>query len=635
MTSAAPPTGYHTLRSQDILNSGLNSLRKQLGTISQDMAQADDVASGHYARRQRYISEDRINGVPSGVTTSEAFLSLQEATLSTMRESLSALQQSSVKSDFYGRYEAIVGESGRGATFAHSSEAMITSLNQLTGMVNGTNRQMFMNTLTTHLGDLRRLYNSVHDIRHEADKRLEKSVAKVDSLITKIAEANKNIMSSSGSPDTQLEWIDSRRAHIQELTQLVGVRVKMRDDQASIYLINSGSAIVQGSESARLSYTAATDVTASTAFSAITLSDINGNSSRDITASLLTNGDIDQRTLYGGGEIRALLELRDVELASLYQRLDTYAENLRDNFNRLHNTGASFLAANTTLTGTVGLPGTGAAITGPTLIAGQGNLRIAVVDTANNQVSNFTDIDLSTVTNINSLITAINLTPDVNAAINASGQLEISYTGGAADRGISLGETGAITPQISLGAAFNSANAYSVGHFFGLNNIFDTPDFFIGQVNSGLAGNLRIRTNVEDNPNLICLGKLNTDPALAVGQEATPPQNFDVANGMIDFFNNTHLTFTTAAGTPISGTLKEYAGRIIADQAEVVAHTNRQKERQEHIHQGLAEIYNKEAGVDREETMQKLMEIVVSQKMISAAFSKLLQMQTELVRKLG
>lgn len=639
--------GAYKLRPQDILNSGLNSTRKELDVVSQNMANADLVENGSYAARKRYVTETLTANTPSGTTASEIHTALQQETVNAIRNSLSDLQQSIVKGDFYSNYEVIVGESGRAATFVHSGSQVFETLNQLTGMVNGTNSQMLMSKIDAHITDLKQLYSNIQEMRFNADGKIEQAVSSVNLLLTRIATANKNISKSSGNTDQQMNWVDDQRAALQQLSECVGIRTS-RDSNGiiSVYTIDSGRALVQGVDAAKISYTRATTVTPTTTFSNITLSDQNGNSSTDITALLRGNGNINNNPEYGGGELRALLEIRDIDLVTLQQRLDKYAETLRDNINKYHNQGATKYAR-TTLTGTAGLPGTGGTITGATVIAGQGTFRIAVVDTTNNQATAaFSDINLVGITNITGLMTAINAVAGVNASINANNQLEIAYTGGVANRGISIGETGATAPQICLDPASTGfaavvgadpTAAHSVGGFFGLNNVFDSPNFYFGAASiNGLVSDLSIRSDLKANPNLFCIGKLNTDaaPPFAAGQVATPVNDATVANSILNFYNNTTFTFTTASGAQVTGTPLEFAERIIADQAAVIATNESAREMKEYIHKGLAEAYNKQAGVDREEAMQELMHIVIQQKMIGTALGKVNEMQKQLIESL-
>ncbi len=144
---------------------------------------------------------------------------------------------------------------------------------------------------------------------------------------------------------------------------------------------SSGQALVTDNVAHAVSYTPAGSVNASTTFGAIS---VNG---QDITSQITS------------GTIGALIDLRDKELPAAQSQLDQLADQLSSTLNAVHNQGTA-VPAPATLTGS-------AAVTSSTPFSGTGTVRLAVTDSSGNLVS-YQDLDLSGITTVGGLVSAIN-----------------------------------------------------------------------------------------------------------------------------------------------------------------------------------------------------------------------------------
>jgi flagellar hook-associated protein 1 FlgK len=242
------------------------------------------------------------------------------------------------------------------------------------------------------------------------------------------------------------------------------------DEQGGVQVRTSGGALLVGVTAARISYNPTPAPNAP--HGVITLNADNG-------------GGANLEPFLAGGEIKGLIQARDVDLANLSEALGGFSASLADALNQVHNENSAAPAPsqltgrNTGLLGTDSLGFTGTAIVGVATAAGVLSQRLTI------------DFDAKTITaeqppgtfsfsggTIAAFTTALN---GALAAATPAGSA--SFSGGALS--MSVGNNGGlVVQQDDADPSARAGRGFS--HFFGLNDLVTrpTPIFF----ENGLSG---------------------------------------------------------------------------------------------------------------------------------------------------
>jgi len=315
--------------------------------------------------------------------------------------------------------------------------------------------------LTDVAASLRDTSAQVQDLRAQADQDIETSVQTINDTLHAIDELNDSIVSAQARGDSTADLEDQRMVLVSQLSEQINV--SYYTDETGAMTIYTGGQPLLNSSVHELSYQATSTVTSETVyptgFDAITL---NG---ADITNSIKS------------GNLASLVELRDDTLVEVQDQLDTIATDLMEQMNALNNQGSA-MPAPSTLTGSLaGLSGTDA-------LTASGTLTIAVTNADGTLVSS-ADIDMTTITSVDDLLTQLNATSGISASLDADGQLVIATTDSTTGVAVSGGDIG----------------GDSVSSYFGLNDLF-TGDG---------AEDLYVRSDISADPSLLSVASLTDD----------------------------------------------------------------------------------------------------------------------------
>lgn len=268
----------------------------------------------------------------------------------------------------------------------------------------------------------------------------------------------------------------------------------------------SGRALVD-STAHTISYTASANVTASTTYTA-------GSSSSGFSA--ITVNGVDITSQISGGDIGALVTLRDKTLPDAQSQLDQLAQQLASAMNSVSNS-ASAVPAPTRLTGTT-------SVTSSTALSATGTVRIAATDQSGNLVS-YGDLDLSSYSTVGDLVTAINGISGLSASVDSDGHLSITATGSG--NGVAVNE---MTSSVgSSGEGFSE--------YFGLNDL----------VTGTSASDIAVDSKILSGTNELQLATLDSSSSLTVGDSVLSSGSATVFNAFYDALTESR-TFSSTGG---------------------------------------------------------------------------------------
>lgn len=167
------------------------------------------------------------------------------------------------------------------------------------------------------------LGESLFQIQQNLDSAISVEVAKINSLAQEVAALNKSIHANEPTTFSANDLRDKRDQKVKELSEMIDLNfVDEQDGQISLTLDDGTPLVLQSNV-----YTLATSINGNNkSFLDIGVLDSAGNST-NVTSSLT------------GGTIKGLLEMRDVEVEGLKDKLDRLAAGFIQEFNEIHQQG--------------------------------------------------------------------------------------------------------------------------------------------------------------------------------------------------------------------------------------------------------------------------------------------------------
>lgn len=433
----------------NIANSGLQTAQTQLRVVSDNVS---NVNTPGYVRKIADQQSLSTQGVGTGVEIARIRLAtdrfLQAASLSAGAEA----SRQGARYELYDRIQSLFGDPG-GDTGFFSKIDDIFSAFAVAGEdpTSAPRRQDALFKAQSVLDEAARISGQIQAVREDADGRIQSAVEKANSLLQQIEALNLDIAravvlngDASGAQTQQARLVS-------ELSSILDVQVSQRS-VGGVSIRTGAGILLAGNGAATLEYHRAGTVNAETAFNEIWVTEP-GATKRALSEGLKS------------GEIKGLLELRDVDAPQTAERLAELVSRMVDELNRAHNANSA-VPAPTTLTGrNVGQALT-TALTGFT-----GGATIAVVNPTTGAITTRADIVFSggTLTINGAASTPANFLADLNAALG--GAATASFTGGRLTIAAAGGNGVAVADDPA-----NRSNKAGRGfsHYFGLNDLIST-----------------------------------------------------------------------------------------------------------------------------------------------------------------
>jgi flagellar hook-associated protein 1 FlgK len=435
-------------------SSGLATAQTQLRVVSDNVS---NVNTPGYVRK---IAEQRTltsQGMGSGVEVARIRLAtdrfLQSASLNAGAES----SRMGVRHELYDRIQSLFGDPG-GDTGFFSQVAGVFSAFAASAEdpTSSPRRQDALFRTQALFDEAGRIAKQLQAVREDADSRIQSAVERTNNLLQQIEGLNLEIARATAVDGDASGAETAQAALIGQLAELVDIRVSPRS-VGGVSIRSGAGAMLAGQGAATLEYNRAGTISGETAFNEIWISEP-GGPKRSLLDSITS------------GEIKGLVELRDIEAPAAAERLAELVAHVADELNRAHNANSS-VPAPTSLTGrNVGQSFESA-------IAGFSGQTTVAVTNAAGAIQVRADIVFSGST---MSVNGAAATPaDFLSVLNA--QLGGAATASFADGRLSIAATGANGVAVADDAAGPSDKAgRGFSHYFGLNDLMSTdrPAFY-------------------------------------------------------------------------------------------------------------------------------------------------------------
>lgn len=429
----------------NIATSGMNTAQSQLRTVSDNVS---NINTPGYVRKIADQSSLTTQGMGTGVEIARVRLAtdrfLQAATLSSGADA----GREAVRYELFDRIQSLFGDPGGDTSFFTRMDDLFSVLAQTAETpTSGASRQDAVWKAQTLFDEASRVAAQIQSVREDADGRIQTSIETVNGLLDQIAKLNKEIARATVTGADATGSQNAQMSLINQLSEFMDIRITDRSIGGVEIRTGAGLMLV-GTEAGRLEYDRAGAISGQTNFNDIYVAEPGTGARRSLTEGLVS------------GELKGLLQLRDVDAPQVAERLSELTTRLADELNRAHNASSAFPPP-ASLTGrNVGMS-LQTALTGFT-----GSTTIAVVN-ASGVVQQRADIVFNGNTlTINGVASdPANFLTDLNAALPgmtasfANGQLKFEASGG---NGVAISDS-ATNPSTKAGRGFS--------HFFGMNDL--------------------------------------------------------------------------------------------------------------------------------------------------------------------
>jgi flagellar hook-associated protein 1 len=435
-------------------SSGLATAQTQLRVVSDNVS---NVNTPGYVRKIAEQQTLTSQGMGSGVEVTRIRLAtdrfLQAASLSAGADSA----RMEVRYELYDRIQSLFGDPGGDTGFFSQVDGVFAAFAaSAEDPTSSPRRQDALFQTQALFDEASRIGQQIQSVREDADSRIQSAVERANGLLEQIEGLNLQIARATAVDGDSSGAETAQSALIGQLAELVDIRVSTRAVGGVSIRTGSGT-MLAGEGAARFEYSRAGTVTGETAFNEIWITEPGGQK-----RSLLDS--------VSSGEIKGLVELRDVEAPAAAERLAELVAHVADELNRAHNANSA-VPAPTSLTGR----NVGQSL--ESAIAGfSGRTTIAVTNTAG-VIQARADIVFSgaTMTVNGAAATPATFLSVLNAQLG--GAATASFTDGK----LSIAATGSNGVAIADDAAAPSNKAgRGFSHYFGLNDLVSTdrPAFY-------------------------------------------------------------------------------------------------------------------------------------------------------------
>ncbi len=449
--------------------SGLRAAQTGMSVVSQNISNANTPG---YVRTEMHLAPRTNLGPGAGVDVAAVRRAADQFLSTASYISVAAHGAAAARADLLARAQSSFGDPASETSMFAMLDSFWSSLTELGVDPASTLRRVnAVSDLETTYAEVHRIGQSLQDLIAEADQRIGDAVADAQSLINRIAQLNEEIRLNKRTDADASAAENAQSALIDELSRLIDVRVSALPE-GGVHVRTSGGGLLVGAQAATLSYSPNT-----APFSA--------NGVIAFNAELGTQSNIEPFLL--GGEIKGLIEVRDVDLAGLAEALGGFAAELADTLNQVHNENASSPAASTLVGRQTGLLGTDA-------LGFTGNAIVGIVDSEGDLAQRLSiDFDAQTITGENPAAvynfaggTVADFATALNAALAAATPPgSANFTGGKLT--MSAGTGGMVIQQDPADPSARAGRGFA--HFFGMNDLVSrpTPIFFQSGIQGGDA----------------------------------------------------------------------------------------------------------------------------------------------------
>lgn len=302
---------------------GLRVTQSALSLTASNVANAETPG---YVRKQltQIASTTGVDGI--GVRVESINRQLDQYLQRQLRVETSGGAYGDLRAQFYSRLQQIYGTPGSDTTLETIFNNFTTALQGLSTSPDASSaRNAVLSTAQILAQQLNSMSSSIQGLRSDADLGLSDAVKQANAAMAQIANLNRQLAASPANDAAAASMKDQRDSYIDQLSQLMDIRVVATDRNQVNVFTNSGIQLV-GTEAARLDFNPQGMMSATGTWNAdpakSTVGTLQLVSSSGGSYDLLANNAI------RSGQIAAYVEMRDHILVDAQSQLDSIASTM-------------------------------------------------------------------------------------------------------------------------------------------------------------------------------------------------------------------------------------------------------------------------------------------------------------------
>ena len=235
----------------------------------------------------------------------------------------STLGNFDVRNTFFQRLETIVNESSGVSLNNAMSEFFLAFDDLASNPTNLAARSAVLSAAGTLTTVFNQLGSSLLQQRINLDAAVAAEVTTINGMLDEVAELNRSIIKLENGNTPANDLRDQRDLLIKQLSEKIDVQLIDTNDNNTTLTLAGGTPLVVGT----------------TVFQLSTLANLGNRGFRDVLVDDGAGGTVNVTTEIQGGEMRGLLDMRDVETRDLIDKLDRLAAGLMEQVNGIHQQG--------------------------------------------------------------------------------------------------------------------------------------------------------------------------------------------------------------------------------------------------------------------------------------------------------
>jgi len=232
----------------------------------------------------------------------------------------STLGNFDIRNTFFQRLETIVNESSGVSLNNALSEFFIAFDDLASNPTNLSARTAVLSAAGTLATAFNQIGSSLLQQRINLDNAVSAEVTEINSMLDEIAALNRSIIKLENGNTPANDLRDQRDLLIKRLSEKLDVKLIDTNDNNTTLTLSGGTPLVVGTTVFRLSTTA----------------NLDNRGFKDILVDNGMGGTNNVTAEIQGGEMRGLLDMRDVETLGLIDQLDRLAAGLMEQVNGVH-----------------------------------------------------------------------------------------------------------------------------------------------------------------------------------------------------------------------------------------------------------------------------------------------------------
>lgn len=502
--------------------------------------------------------------------------------------------------------QSVYGSPGAAGSLETAYSNFTTALQSLSTTSGSSSSQISaLNAAQAMAQQLNSTTQGIQTLRTNAEQDISISVGQANAAMSQIATINTQLQGMNPTDPTAATLMDQRDAAINQLSQLMDIRVSTTgNNQTTIYTTNGVELV--GAQASKLEFNSQGTLNANSQWN----SNPTQSSVGTITCTLGNGAKVDMIATNSitSGQIAADVTLRDKTLVQAQAQVDQLAASM-----------ASALSDKTTAGTAVTGPPAGFSLDVSNVLPGN-TINLTYTDTATNTqrqvtIVNVTDptaLPLQNAPGANPKQVGINfsggmasIVSQLNAALGSS-NLQFSNPSGSI---LNVTDNGASTATVNAASVTTTASSLANGMqlpvFTDGNALYTGAITFSGSQQTGLAGRITVNPALLKDPSKFTI--YNTSPATNAGDTSRPDYLYSQLTSST--FAYSPQTGLGTAASPFKGTLSAYMQQFLSQQANASTSATQLQQGQDVVVSALQQKMNSTSGVSIDTEMSNLISI--------------------------